>query len=283
MKMLACLALLCVWMGAAAAQPLEILTLRYRTAEQVLPQLRPLLEPGAALTGTGGKLFVRTSARNLADLRRVLDELDRAPRRLMISVRQGGERQEEARGAEVSGEVGLGGKVRVISSGRGDSRTGTMEIRRGDDAVRLGAFEARAGRAEHVDQRVQTVEGGSARIDIGRSVPLPVRQTVRTPGGSIVADTVVYRDVTTGFMVEPRLAGERVTLDIRPTLDTPGRFPGSADIQHLATTVSGRLGEWIELGGSLRETANAGAGALSYETRGGRDERGVWLKVEELP
>src|SRR5687768_14394929 len=34
-----------------AQNALEIITLRHRTAEQVLPALRPLLEPGATLTG----------------------------------------------------------------------------------------------------------------------------------------------------------------------------------------------------------------------------------------
>src|ERR1043166_7339992 len=72
--------------GQAAGQAsLEIIPLRHRTADQVLPALRPLLEPGATLTGQGTQLIVRTSPGNLDELRRALDEIDRPLRRLQVS------------------------------------------------------------------------------------------------------------------------------------------------------------------------------------------------------
>ena len=41
---------------------LEIIPLRHRTVDQVLPTLRPLLAPGGTLTGQANQLIVRTSA-----------------------------------------------------------------------------------------------------------------------------------------------------------------------------------------------------------------------------
>jgi len=272
---------LLAWMGGVCAQPLEIITLKHRPAEQLVPQLMPMLEPGAALTGTGDKLFVRTSSRNLADIRRMLDELDRAPRRLMIAVRQGSQRRDGGSAVDVAGAVVLGNNVRIISSGRGDATAGTMEIRRGETAIRGNAYEAST--ADDVSQRVQTVEGGRAWINVGRSVPLPLRQVVMTPTGAHVSETVVYRDVGTGFYAEAKLAGDRVTLDISPTHDTPGAQPGSAHIQRLSTTVSGRLGEWMELGGSAQEVSGDRAGGLGYSTRRAGEDGRVWLKVDVLP
>ena len=128
------------------------------------------------------------------------------------------------------------------------------------------------------------VEGGKAYINVGTSVPVPLRQVVLTPGGAVVSETTVYRDLVTGFSAEPQLAGGNVTLTISPTHDTPGSFgPGSANIQRLTTTVSGRLGEWIDLGGSVEERSGEEAGTLRYSTRGGSTGRRVQLKVEELP
>src|ERR687887_2073260 len=75
--------------AAMAQNALEIIGLRHRTAEQVLPALRPLLEPGATLSGQGTQLFVRTSPANLAELRRALESIDRPQKRLVISVRFG--------------------------------------------------------------------------------------------------------------------------------------------------------------------------------------------------
>src|SRR3990170_8156272 len=74
--------------GVALAQgSLEVIDLRHVTAEQVLPALRPLLEPGGVLTGQRNQLIVRTSPRNLEELRRALAALDAPARRLVISVR----------------------------------------------------------------------------------------------------------------------------------------------------------------------------------------------------
>lgn len=51
----------------AWGQGLEIIDLRHRSAEQLLPQLMPFVEPGGALTGMNGKLFMRASGRNRRD------------------------------------------------------------------------------------------------------------------------------------------------------------------------------------------------------------------------
>src|SRR4249920_184162 len=72
---------------ALAQGSLEVISLRHRTAEQVIPVLRPMLEPGGALSGQYNQLIVRTSPGNLAQIRAVLDSIDQPARRLTISVR----------------------------------------------------------------------------------------------------------------------------------------------------------------------------------------------------
>ena len=115
-------------------------------------------------------------------------------------------------------------------------------------------------------------------------MPVPLRQVVVGPGGAVVSESVVHRDLGTGFTAEPQLAGDNVTLTISPSHDTPGAYgPGSANVQRLTTTVSGRLGEWIDLGGSVEESAGESSGTLRYSTRGGSARRRVRLKAEELP
>ncbi len=63
---------------ALRAQQLEIIELKHRTADDVLPNLRAFLEPGGALTGQGYQLFVRASAANARQLKQLLATLDRA-------------------------------------------------------------------------------------------------------------------------------------------------------------------------------------------------------------
>lgn len=265
-----------------AQQQLEIINLKSRTADQVLPQLRPFIEPGGTLSGMNNQIFIRASDANRRQIRELLAAIDRPPRRLVISVRQDAESTATARGGEVSGRIGSDHarieSRRTVISGAG------VEVRRGGDVVRGQVYDSRSAGSERVAQQVQVVEGGKATINVGTSVPVPLRQVVLTPGGAVVSDTVVYRDLGTGFTAEPQLAGDNVTLTISPTHDTPGSYgPGSANVQRLTTTVSGRLGEWMSIGGSTEERAGEESGTLRYSTRGGSTGRSVQLKVEELP
>src|SRR4030066_117723 len=59
---------------------LEVIPLRHRTVEQVLPVLRPLLEPGGAMSGQSYQLIVRTSPGNLAEIRAALQAIDHPAR-----------------------------------------------------------------------------------------------------------------------------------------------------------------------------------------------------------
>ncbi len=243
-------AVLLMWHGAALAQGLEIITLHHRTAEQVMPNLRPLLAPGATLSGQGNKLFVRTTPANRAELRQVLDVLDRPLRQLVISVRHADRQAAQGGQASVGGEIG---RRTLIYGGIAESRM--------------------AGR-EDVAQRVRTVEGGRAFINVGQSMPMTTRQVVQTPRGPVVTETTTHRETGTGFHVEPSLAGDQVTLAIMTANDAPGAQPGSVEIRRVVSTVSGRLGEWIPLAGATRQAVQGG-----YQF----DDRQVWLMVEEVP
>jgi hypothetical protein len=228
------------------------------------------------------QIFIRASAANRQQIKELLSAIDRPPRRLLISVRQDTDSTASARGGEVSGRV-RSGDVRIESRRTVVGGAG-VEVRRGDDVVRGQVYDSRSAGAERIAQQVQVVEGGKAYINVGTSVPVPLRQVVVGPGGAVVSESVVYRDLGTGFYAEPQLAGDNVTLTVSPTHDTPGAHgPGSANIQRLTTTVSGRLGEWIDLGGSVEERAGEEAGTLRHSSRGGSTGRRVQLKVEELP
>ena len=84
------LALVCLLAAgiAHAQQQLEIIDLKSRTAEQVLPQLRPFVEPGGTISGMNNQVFIRASEANRRQIRELLGAIDRPPRRLVISVRR---------------------------------------------------------------------------------------------------------------------------------------------------------------------------------------------------
>ena len=259
-RVLALLAPACIC-GSALAQ-MEVIQLRNRTAEEVIPILRPLVEPGGAITGMQYQLILRASPANVADIRRVLETLDTRLRRLVISVRQDAGAAQSERGGSVSGSFGSGG--------------GTIIGR---------AIDSSSQNQSNVSQTLQVMEGGIAAINVGQSVPVPGRVVTRTVNGVLVQDTTSYRDVGTGFQVRPRLSGtpgdERVTLEIDPHRDTPGPN-GTVNIQRASSVVTGRLGEWMELGGTNISETRSGSGILSGSAAQRSNNRSIWVKVEEL-
>jgi hypothetical protein len=57
-------------------------------------------------------------------------------------------------------------------------------------------------------------------------------------------------------------------------------------VQRVETTVSGRLGEWIPLGGASSEASAQGAAVGTVNGRvasTGGTSSGVWVRVEALP
>ncbi|MRR51727.1 MAG: hypothetical protein EG825_12580 [Rhodocyclaceae bacterium] len=267
---------------ASLAQSLEIVNLRYRLAEDIVPQLQPFVEPGGAISGVDDKIYFRVSPRNRADLMKLIESLDRPARRVMISVRQDGDSTSQRQGAGVSGDLALGRNARIIVPG-GNGGGGTVEVRRGDSVVRGNVYDSQRSSSERIGQQVQTIDGGRAFINVGQMRPLPFTQWVMGPNGAMVSQGVVYQDIGTGFYAVPRLAGDSVTIEVSPRHDTPGSIPGSVNVQRLSTTVRGRLGEWIALGGSGQEQTGQGSGTASYSSRDAQQNRQVWLKVEELP
>ncbi|WP_291854326.1 secretin N-terminal domain-containing protein [Accumulibacter sp.] len=268
---------------ANGQQEMEIIPLRHRTLDQVLPALQPLLEPGGALSGMNDQVIVRASRRNREQIRQTLAAIDTPARRLLIRVSQNRQAETRQQGAEVAGRVVVDPFGRLVQPPAGMVPGGTkIEIRRGASSVGAQGQDWRGTQAVGSTQTVQVVEGGRALIQVGQSLPLPLRQVAVGPRGAVMSETVVYRDLGQGFYAAPRLAGDRVTLEISPQFDSPGSY-GSIDTQRLSTTVSGRLGEWIELGGSSQQTDLAGGGSLHAGSSQRSDRRNVWLLVEELP
>jgi hypothetical protein len=238
--------LLLAWATAFAQGSLEVIKLRHTTAERVLPALRPLLEPGGVLTGQRSQLIVRTSPRNLEELRRALAALDAPARRLMISVRF------DSTDAAADANVEAGARI----SNRGSR-------------VDARIADSRSSATERVDQRLQVLEGGRAFIAEGASRPLQMR------------DGVLIQDISTGFEVVPRLAGSEVILEVAPQRQSPGAA-GSVRTLGSATTVRARLGEWVALAGIDEASVREERGLASRSRRGGESSRRIWVKVEEV-
>ena len=223
--------------------------------------------------------MVRTTPENLAELKQVLATIDAAPRRLLISVRQDAELDRSRRGGQVSGQVDIGDNATVRMPGRPTQPGATVRA----DGVRAKVYSSESASTDRVSQQVQVIEGGRALIRVGQSVPMRSREVIDTPGGRRVLDASDYRDVDTGFYVVPRVAGDRVTLEISTAADTlQSGQRGAVDVQRVQAVVTGRLGEWIELGGLGQQSLQRDSEILGRSSDARRDDRRVLVKVDEI-
>lgn len=90
--------LMLVTTSLLADYPVEIIELKGRSVQEMLPVIRPFISSDGAVTGMNNQLILRTSPESLRDIRAILDRVDTPPRLLLISVRHG-EHQKEQTGA----------------------------------------------------------------------------------------------------------------------------------------------------------------------------------------
>jgi type II secretory pathway component GspD/PulD (secretin) len=273
--------------GAAAQTTVEVIPLKYRQADQIIPVIQPLLGPGASVSNFQNQLVIRATPAELAQVKSVLASIDTPPRRLLITVRQDADVTGSRREAEVSGSIGSD-NARVTVPGSPAREGGNVVLRDGDDRLRARVVDTQQSGSERIGQTVQVLEGYSAFIRVGEARPVRNRQVVRTMVNGQWVDRVVestdYVEAATGFNVRPRLQGDRVTLDIDPQRESfNDQRRGAINVQRVVTTASGRLGEWIDLGGIGEERSDNRTQILGSRSTQSSDRRSVQVKIEVLP
>ena len=233
-----------------------MIELRNRPADELVPLIQPLLAPGDTLVPNNFQLILKASPETVREVRALLGQVDRRPHRLVIYV---------AQGSQITGAAaGAGAQIR--------GRIDTNRPDRSGAAIRGEIYQSQGQDRTGATQKVQTLDGRSAMIQVGQHLPLPYGW-----GG------VQYQPVTTGFAVTPRLAGDRVTLAIEPWSDRLAQGQGGViQSQSARTQVTAALGEWVEIGGaaetSVREQSGLTGGGYANASR----DSHILLKVEDL-
>lgn len=258
---------------------MQVIQLKHRPAAELAPVVRSLLGPNDALSTTDYRLIMRASPATLAQVERVVRQLDVARRQLTITVRHVLSNERERATHGISGEVPIGrnGSVRLPKSMRGQD---TVII--GDpNGVQYRGGERRTTSESEQTQRLRVQDGASAYIRMGQSIPQMQQVLMLAGDRAVLSQGVTLRDVTTGFDVRPQVRGEQVQLDITPRvarLSDPRH--AIVDFRELATTVTTRLGEWIDLGQILGNNSEVNRAILQRDATRSDEQWRVLLKVE---
>lgn len=227
-----------------------------------MPLIRPMLNEQEALSGTGYRLIVRATPQRQEEIRTLIAQLDQAARQLRISVRRAAHEEIEREGVRGTVAIGAAG--------------GEVEAR-GRAIVR--STRDKDGERNHYE--VTTLEGTPAFIHTGEAFPVPTRQGYVVNGRPVITQGIEYQQLSSGFYALARLHDGEVTVDISPQREILDPH-GSGHIQStaLVTTVRGRPGEWLELGGTARQRTQEGGGLLRSTRSRAADQQTLWLKVE---
>ena len=267
--------LFCLAISAAgfADYPIEIIELKSRPLDEIIPLVQPFVGADGTVTGMGNNLVIKASPARVKEIKQLLVNLDRPPRRLLITVGNQDDVTRSSSGYRASADIKAGdGRIRINSPGYPvDSSRAQLRI-----------HDRNVQRAQTSRSRVQALEGRPAYINSGTRVPLQTAEHYYDGGIPYVRRSTQWQDVTSGFYVVPRVQGDEVTLEIMQHADKPGSHRGVIDTQSLGTVVRGRLGEGVELGGVDTSSSNREGGLGRSVNSQGSNNQGIRVKVECL-
>lgn len=264
-----------------AEQILEVYE-TYWPAEKVAPMVQDLLGSGDTISVYKNKIIIRTNRANHIEIQRILDEVDRPPRNLLVSVRKSSQHQSRTTGVETSIDyVEDGGSVRLqrgegdnnVVVYRGSSRDGRVEMR----VMPRNTISTERDSSVH---QVTVLEGQEGYISLGDEVP--VQQQVVTLNG--VSTTSHYKPVTSGFYVVPKLQRDKVFVEISSHSQ---KLKGQQQHAHietstLNTTVSVPLGLWTPMGGVDKSVKQSSQGVIYSTRQKGSHDLGYEIKVDVI-
>jgi type II secretory pathway component GspD/PulD (secretin) len=253
--------------------PIEVIELKSRPLDEILPVIQPFAGADGTVTGMGNNLIIKASPARVKEIRKLLVNLDRPPRRLLITVGDQDDVARSSAGYRASADIKAGdGRFSVNSPGYpGDSSRAHIRLH---DRNMQRALTSRS--------RVQALEGRPAYINSGTRLPLQTTERYYDHGIPYQRRSTQLHDVTSGFYVVPRLQGDEVTLEIVQHADRPGQRRGVINTQSAGTVVRGRLGEWVDLGGVDSSDSNREGGLGQSVNSQGSNSRGIQVRVECL-
>lgn len=213
--------------GNAAGGGQETITLRHRTAEEIIPLVKPLLGAGAVLTGQASRLVLAAPDNRRADIRAAIASFDVPLRKLQVTVRF-----DDPNSADDS--------VVVSSRPRGNEPIEQrMQVQEGQRAFFFATQSQVPKNMTIVARGVLLVQNPQAGGAAGSGIEvLP-----RVVGNNVSLEFYAQRTVVSGVVNKNQLT------------------------QRLGGTVNARLGEWVEAGGSVLGSATRSNTASTLDLR----------------
>ena len=279
------LLLLALWASAATAEfAVQVLPLKHRLPEEVIPALRPLLATNESINGYDTRLIVRASPTTLKQIEKVLSEIDTVRRNLRISLRFGGSLQRQEQSLGVSGEAQSGNTRIVVTNGTRADRGTTLRTDGKNSNVQVHSERRTSTRGDSLSQDLLVMDGGKGFLRIGESIPMVQTYLALIGHRPGLMTSVQYYDVSTGFEVEPHTLGERIQLVLSPRLAfRSSQGSQIVEMRELRTQVVVTPGEWTDIGAVMESANEVNRTILSGQSRTREERNSLQVRVDPLP
>ncbi|MDH4101256.1 MAG: hypothetical protein OEV28_11875 [Nitrospirota bacterium] len=252
---------------AYAREPVaRIFELKYLNAEEAESLLKPFLSPRGTISSYKGTnaLIIKDTARVLNRIEVLLKELDVRPKQVRIKVRYVDEKEIKNLGIDIRWSYrdrhwSVGNPVRPESS----EGVNIEAILRQETTTTL-----RGGESD-----LLVMSGQRGRISVGRNIPYEEWFYWFSRQYGYYEKNVRFKNVTTGFIVEPRVKGETIGITIIPEVAySADREGGVIEYRRMATTIDVENGQSVILGSSSEDRDAAiehflgGAGSSAQKT-----------------
>ncbi len=235
------------------AEPLTIIKLQHKTADQLIPLIKPLLQEQTGISGEGYQLYVKAGAASVSEVRTLVQQLDIAPVQLLISIR--------GLQAEHTTDLSQNNSTRLNKS-----------INRPDTPAHLSADSSLAtNRDVHT---LQAIEGQPTLIHRDTILTGTIKQRIN--GRVLEQNLPDFQPDQKSIYITARLDNKAVLVTVKSQ-----HANQAGDTRSLQTTVSGQLGNWLKVNLIKPAHHDSRQAADIQKTLNTKNRNTFYLKVEQ--
>lgn len=236
------------------------LQLKHRLASELLPQIESFLPETATIRAFEGTLILKSDRATLANVQQLLDKLDTPLQNLLITLV----------------------RSNAVLSNRAESST-DIAVDVGDDiqaSVGINRWSTHGQLDDNQHYQARAMAGQPVSINLGELVPQQQYLVFHSYHGIAVEERTRYINTENGFQAIPFLLSDgHVRVEIHPFFSKLSRVDHDVRSSELITSVSGQLGEWIELGHIEDNASLDRNGVTTYRTHE-QQSLSLYLKIE---
>ncbi len=249
---------------AWAEDIIETIQLNHQLPANIIQQIRAFMPEGTTARAYNNFIILKASPSEIAEIKNLINTLDTPLQRVKITVLNSEE--------SLSDEALLQISTDIYISNRGGY--GGVSVEGWSDRIRSNIHET---------YQAQGIAGNAMYISMGRSIPQQQRYLVFLPYGGVGVQTDnYYLDVNSGFQAVARIqANGNAVVDIHPVFSQFTGRHGAYEQSQIATQISGRVGEWIELGRIDNEINVENHGSTRYHSDYQKQQT-VYLRIDTL-